>query len=60
MGKEDGEEAQAKATQNTFNQLLEENFLNLKKKMPINTRHTEHQIDRTGEEISTNTKSSKR
>lgn len=42
MGKEDGEDAQANATQNTFNQLLEENFFNLKKKMPINTRSTQN------------------
>lgn len=35
IGTEEGEESQVKSTENTFNKIIKENFLNIKKEMPI-------------------------
>jgi hypothetical protein len=50
IGKE-GEDFQIKGPVNIFNKIIEENFPNLKKEMPINKKPTELQIDWTRKEI---------
>lgn len=45
VGIEEGEKSQLKSPENSFNKILEETFLNLKKVMPKRyKKHTEYQI----------------
>jgi hypothetical protein len=49
---DENEDFQLKGPANIFNKIIEENFPNLKKKMPMNIqKHTERQIDWTRKEI---------
>ena len=48
IGLEEGEEAQLEGVKNIFNKIIEENFPNLKKDMPMKyKKHTKQQIDCT-------------
>jgi hypothetical protein len=52
IGIEEGEDSQLKGPINIFNQIIEENFPNLKKEMPMNIQKPpELQIDWTRKEI---------
>ena len=45
IGLDGNEDFQLKQPANIFNKIIEENFLNLKKEMPMNQKPTELQID---------------
>ena len=49
IGIEEQEETQAKTTENVLNKIIEDNFPNLKKEIPINIQ--EHETDWTRKEI---------
>ena len=36
IGIEEGEDSQLQSSENIFNKIIEENFLNLKREMPVN------------------------
>jgi hypothetical protein len=54
IGREESEDSQFKGPVNIFDKIIEENFPNLKKEMPMNRTHkkpTELQIDWTRRQI---------
>ena len=56
IGVEESEDSQLKGPVNIFNKIIEENFPNLKKEVPIKIQEaTELQIDWTRKEIPPNT-----
>jgi hypothetical protein len=56
LGIEDSEDSQLKGPVNIFNKIIDENFHNLKKEMPMNIQKpTELQIDWSRKEIPPNT-----
>ena len=51
IGVDENEDFQLKGPANIFNKIIEENFPNLKKEMPMNKKPTDLQIDWTRKEI---------